>query len=357
MPQSISDLLVNRSCSMGYNNNIPGFFDYWFLARCAIPWRWVSVVLSILWLIFLNYLLISTTKSYFYKTISRLSSQISISSKIFGVTFLAISFVSGDFFVASAATYYGENDAALGGILGSTLFVLTVPAGAVMLADKESEISVYRRPFFRDLFFTLVCCLTVLLLWLKNKLEFWMSLIMLGIYILYLAVVIVGRYVYQKTEKQKRRRLGIIDETSDKEFFELAPGGNEKDQVSFLADVKGLSSDSEFLIETVESDPEENSGCMWECSFSSFTSHLSQFGNRLIWDGTTWSEKSTSSRFSYVLVLPTIILRNLTIPTGPDAQWSKGLLMVTFIVGPMWLLICTDCEDFFATTTQQSSWT
>lgn len=88
---------------------------------------------------FLNYLLISTTKNYFEKNTSRLSARISISSRVFGVTFLAISFVSGDFFVATAAVYYGEPDIALGGILGSTAFCLAIPIAAVILANTDAE--------------------------------------------------------------------------------------------------------------------------------------------------------------------------------------------------------------------------
>jgi Ca2+/Na+ antiporter len=56
---------------------------------------------------------------------------------MFGVTFLAISLVSGDFFVTTASVYYGETDIALGGILGSTIFCLTLPLAATILGNRE----------------------------------------------------------------------------------------------------------------------------------------------------------------------------------------------------------------------------
>jgi hypothetical protein len=47
-----------------------------------------------------------------------------------------------------------------------------------------------------------------------------------------------GRYIFQKTKKDERRSIGIIDDASDTEFFELAQGGDKQGHVSFLADIQ-----------------------------------------------------------------------------------------------------------------------
>lgn len=42
--------------------------------------------------------------------------------------------------MATAGVYYGANDIALGGILGSVVFCLTVPIAAVILTNDTDEV-------------------------------------------------------------------------------------------------------------------------------------------------------------------------------------------------------------------------
>lgn len=60
----------------------------------------------------------------------------------------------------------------------------------------------------------------------------------------YLLVVAIGRYAFQKSKKIQRRSIGIIDDASDTEFFEMAQGGDERNHVSFLADIQVRASSS-----------------------------------------------------------------------------------------------------------------
>lgn len=63
----------------------------------------------------------------------------------------------------------------------------------------------------------------------------------------YLLFVVIARFVFQKSKKLQRRSIGIIDDASDTEFFELAQGGDERNHVSFLADIQVGTSANKLL--------------------------------------------------------------------------------------------------------------
>lgn len=76
---------------------------------------------------------------FFFKEISnfsRLSSKITLSSRLFGVTFISLSCISVDIFVAIAGVYHGEQDVIVGGIMGSTSFMLTIGIAMILISHR-----------------------------------------------------------------------------------------------------------------------------------------------------------------------------------------------------------------------------
>ena len=58
---------------------------------------------------------------------------------------------------------------------------------------------------------------------LPGEIAIWETVILLALYAVYIAIVIVGRYMYQRFKKQKRQEL---DSTGDKEHQSYTKQGS-----------------------------------------------------------------------------------------------------------------------------------
>ncbi|VDI21715.1 solute carrier family 24 (sodium/potassium/calcium exchanger), member 6 [Mytilus galloprovincialis] len=106
-----------------------------------------------------------------------------------------------DIFSAIAAVGNAKNgDAGLafGALLGAGVFVTTVVAGTIAII---CPFDAMQRPFLRDvIFYLLATFLTFTVLWQKEigKIE---AIGYILLYVLYVLIVVIGRYFYQKTKK------------------------------------------------------------------------------------------------------------------------------------------------------------
>jgi len=335
--RSIQSGIANRTCEDGYLR-VAGFIDYWWLAQCVIPKNdVVSILALVAWMLFLSYLLTST-QQYVSESVSRISSKITLSSRLFGVCFLSLSCIPNDQFVAIAGIYHGEQDMILAAILSSTSFMLTIGIAMILFYHKpDVHFKISRRPFLRDSFFLLLCGMIIGIFWHKKIITWWMSLILISIYVSYLVVVIGARLIFQQIRISQAHELGIIEDAN--EIFELGMSPDADEQaVMLLADMRG---GIDLKLEVMR-DEEETSVRCCHIEKAETQNHFRQFMGRLVWDGTEWNLKSIPMKIVFLLMLPIRILRNITIPAGVDAQWNKPIVLVNTFMSPLFILVATE---------------
>ena len=98
-------------------------------------------------------------------------------------------------------------------IAGAGIFVTTIVVGAVTITK---PFSLTQRPFLRDIIFYMFAAFwTFYLLW-TGSVNIYHAVGFVAFYAFYVAVVIIGRIVFQKWKKRRRnKRLGTGDIPSE----------------------------------------------------------------------------------------------------------------------------------------------
>ncbi|CAG2251403.1 NCKX6 [Mytilus edulis] len=180
-----------------------GFIDYLKFTYCNFnsSLRPLALIILFVWWVFLFIGLAVTADDYFCPSLTVISKTLHLSHNIAGVTFLAFGNGAPDIFSAIAAVGNAKNgDAGLafGALLGAGVFVTTVVAGTIAII---CPFDAMQRPFLRDvIFYLLATFLTFTVLWQKEigKIE---AIGYILLYVLYVLIVVIGRYFYQKTKK------------------------------------------------------------------------------------------------------------------------------------------------------------
>eukprot|EP00040_Diaphanoeca_grandis_P022589 m.121796 g.121796 ORF g.121796 m.121796 type:complete len:803 (+) comp28879_c0_seq2:256-2664(+) len=186
-----------------------GFIQYLQIPYCtfngSVP---AGMVLMILWIFVLFIALGTTAEDFFCPALSVISDTLSLSDNVAGVTFLAFGNGAPDIFsvITSISNSPGNEGAslALGSLAGAGIFVTTVVVGLVAYTV---PFKLTRRPFLRDVATYLTATTMTLIVLADGKIDIYESLGMVGIYVIYVIVVIVGRKIYQSG---KQRRLDRV---------------------------------------------------------------------------------------------------------------------------------------------------
>eukprot|EP00117_Sycon_ciliatum_P043328 scpid43819/ scgid31388/ Sodium/potassium/calcium exchanger 6; Na(+)/K(+)/Ca(2+)-exchange protein 6; Solute carrier family 24 member 6 len=185
------------SCSTG------GFIPYLSLVNCSLPTvKPVAYIVLFVWLLFLFVSLGTTAEDFFCPALTTISQTLGLSQNIAGVTFLAIGNGAPDIFSAFAAIQQakdGDAGLAIGALFGAGVFVTTTVVGAICITR---SFALTQRPFLRDVIFYLAAVFwTFYVLW-NHEMSTWQAAGFIGLYVFYVLVVIVGRYVYVKRKKR-----------------------------------------------------------------------------------------------------------------------------------------------------------
>uniref|UniRef100_A0A6B2L1D4 Sodium/calcium exchanger membrane region domain-containing protein n=1 Tax=Arcella intermedia TaxID=1963864 RepID=A0A6B2L1D4_9EUKA len=312
--------------------------------NCALDSTFISFILLTLWLLYLQYILISTTHQYFGNAVAFLTESLRNLEKGSGSVFLGLTFVSGDFFISTAASYHMANDVAIGGVVGGVFLMLTIGIGLSVFLSKDKSHRFNRRPLFRDVLFMVISTITLAVFWLKNNIQIWGCVIILAVYVVYLVTIFLGRYIHQTYKNTSIKEMGIEDPDlilmNDNLHITTE---TDLENVLFLADMEENPSTGKSLVFNQPDDEQESA-----------PQHFRQFWKDLIYDGSEWEEKSIIQKILFLLVVPSVIVRNLTIPTGAGISWSKPLFMLNCFASPLFLLVVTETTDLsFPTPTIQ----
>jgi Ca2+/Na+ antiporter len=116
----------------------------------------------------------------------------------YGVTFLAFGNGAPDVFSAIAAVGNakdGDAGLAFGALFGAGVFVSTVVVGIICFICPFNSV---QRPLLRDLIFFMIAGFWAFVVIWGGKIALWETLGFLFLYVVYILVVVLGRYVNQK---------------------------------------------------------------------------------------------------------------------------------------------------------------
>jgi len=211
-----------------------GLIHYLKFVYCVLPNALpVADAFLFVWIAYLFVCLAITAEDYFCPALTTISKMLKLSQNVAGVTFLALGNGSPDIFSCIVALGSGSLETtflAFGAMFGAGLFVNTVVVGAVTISQDSYVLA--RRPFFRDCIFYLAAIYWTWYNCYNGKLSLGTGIGYIVLYVFYVVLVILGRFVFQRFIKT-RAFSGLATEVNPNIDTGYAASGNDQD---FLRD-------------------------------------------------------------------------------------------------------------------------
>ncbi|KAH3764856.1 sodium/calcium exchanger protein [Pelomyxa schiedti] len=315
-----------------------GLIDYEVFTYCALgkDLQWLSLVLMALWLLFLTYMLLSTTDQFYCETMAKLSDCFGLSPYIAGVVFLSIGNSAPTVFVATSAVSHGAPQLATNVVIGSGLFLMMVVLGCI--AFFKEKLSISRRPFFRDTaYYTLSMMVLTVLLYL-GRIFTWGCIVIFVAFLIYMSALIAVRFVRQlkiKRNTESSHRL-LPDPSYDiQDDDELSPILNE---VVFLANFRGWGPRNRSS--PIRTSPGYQGTLVFHGDLhtpSRFTRFFQRFSSAIRWDDKTRLQKAV-----YIFFAPSVFIRHCSIPPLSMKYFGATFSLATScILGPLLALLAS----------------
>lgn len=185
------------------------YIEQYFCAKPkARPWTFAGLVA---WLIFLFSTIGISASDFFCPNLATVAQTLGLDESVAGVTFLAFGNGSPDVFSTFSAMRSNTGSLAVGELFGAASFIVTCVVGSMCIIR---PFKVERFPFLRDVgFFFTAVILVIVVLW-DGKLLLWETLILVGLYFIYVCVVVIGSWWDKKQEARKTREALIRNEYS-----------------------------------------------------------------------------------------------------------------------------------------------
>ncbi|CAF0867594.1 unnamed protein product [Brachionus calyciflorus] len=261
------------------------------------------------------------------------------------LVFLFISLgVTADTFAIAAVGNAKGGDAGLafGALFGAGIFISTIIVGTICFISPFYSV---QRPLLRDIVFFIAAGFWLFVVIWDGKIVLWETLGFLLLYVFYIFVVLIGRFVNQRI----KIRRGIVSKRSD---FSSEAIIREREN-SPRASVNVARADFETENEAEEEyENEELTRPLLsrthieelpEVGFSQKDAFLMTF---IPIEKSEWEEANLFFKLIMVVKAPIIILLKLTIPLvdydGPNHNWNKITTMINAILAPMFMVFTTE---------------
>lgn len=324
--------------------------------------------------------MIKTAERYLVPSLKQIIKLFNISAPVAGVTFLALANGAPDITSIIVSVFSGSSDFGLGEPLSSgTLVTSIVFAFCALLAPSNIQLDI---SFIRDLGTYLIGVIFVGISVLSSgSVSTWQSVVCLLIYIVYIVLVVGGRYLYvffrwvrkkvisrneKKRRKQEEERAKLESITSSISLpslveVELLERNQQEHELmisygftSFNHSRDGPKSIRTWSPTTLLLNDEPSSFSLTTASVTAFEAYfvlgnaedipeieMDKLDNILIrfmkWLGIfdlPWYQK-----LLFFFELPFIFIRNLTIPKADPSEWSKFFAVMNPIFTPMFLTL------------------
>jgi len=163
------------------------------------------------------YLLAKVVDDYFVDSLDKIAANLKMSSDAAGATLMAVGSSAPELFVALFAVLRPGDHAAIGigNIVGSAIFNVLAIIGAVAIV-KKSKIA--WQAVIRDLTFYAIAVLLLLFLFSNETVELSDALILIGIYIIYVIVVLFWRKIFKYKDPNEIKQI-ITKENTKSSFI------------------------------------------------------------------------------------------------------------------------------------------
>ncbi|XP_061196884.1 mitochondrial sodium/calcium exchanger protein-like [Saccostrea echinata] len=352
--QSVGDSDSDADCSYVHNVNKSerchftkttddcsideGFIDYTVFSYCQFSAALLPLALIILfiWWLFLFIGLAITADDYFCPALTVISKTLHLSHNIAGVTFLAFGNGAPDIFSAIAAignAKNGEAGLAFGALLGAGVFVTAVVAGTIAIIHPFDAM---QRPFLRDIVFYLAAVFwTFVTMWDKKitKIE---AIGFILLYIFYVLVVVLGRYIYQKIKGPVMviGEISVKNEDEDHTASDVEDKNRDNEREPLLTNRhEDTKSSVNILTDSSESREEDRS------PFQLFLSAINPI------DTENWAEMGIFKRIYEVFKCPMVFLLVITTPVVDYDEelhkWNRYLNSLQLTTGLVFASLAT----------------
>ncbi|XP_064613069.1 mitochondrial sodium/calcium exchanger protein-like [Liolophura sinensis] len=195
--------------------NDQGFVSYTNVLYCHFAGNLLplGVTLLFFWWLFLFVGLAVTADDFFCPSLKVISKTLRLSDNVAGVTFLAFGNGAPDIFSSIAAignSKNGDAGLAFGALFGAGVFVTSAVAGTIAII---CPFDAMQRPFLRDVIFYLVAVFWAFEILWDKVIQQYEAIGFIVLYVVYVIVVIVGRYVYQRHKRFVREGLSTTHTT------------------------------------------------------------------------------------------------------------------------------------------------
>lgn len=326
---------TQRCFFVEHNDNcqdVDGFINYVEILYCTFsPSLFpLAVLLYILWLVLLFIALALSADDFFCPSLEIISKTLRLSQNIAGVTILAFGNGAPDIFSAMAGISAARPELVFGSLFGAGVFVTTVVAGAVCVTK---PFKLMERPFLRDLSFYIMSAFWAFFVFYKGKIHLYDSLGFLGLYGIYIVVVVGGRYVHQKIRQREEDRRPFSTQVDEDEIdceITAPPIDN-----SIIAQHRPTSVGEPPEVRMV---PEHTAGM-------TIMEHLQQLAEALNpIDREEWGDQSSGWmvyfwRIYSIIKAPLVVLFRLTVPVVDKEKerhnWTQYLSIINCVLGPV----------------------
>ncbi|CAH3045249.1 unnamed protein product [Pocillopora meandrina] len=312
-----------------------------------------------IWLVFLFITLGLTADDYLCPSLTVISRTLGINQNIAGVTFLAFGNGAPDIFSSLAGfTQNGDQSGVqlvIQALFGAGIFVTTVVVGVISFISKDLALT--NRPFIRDVLFYLGAVSLAFITLHRKKITTPLAIGFIAFYVVYIAVVIIARYIYQGW-KRKAVKVDIQPDSeiaSSREFFDISNLAGARRQLGAGGDASEHSSWASST--NSENVPRRNNISLTSYSMNSEEDLTLLGGKRKISarrkfllglvpiDHEDWNRSNFFKKCFMIFKAPAVFCLNLTIPVvdydEEEHNWNKWLNVLHCLTMPVFGVVAT----------------
>lgn len=321
-------------CSSG------GFIEYieFFYCSCGRVPLLGYMVLG-LWLVALFYMLGNTATDFFCCSLEMLANLLKLAPTVAGATLLPLGNGAPDVF-ASVAAFLGADSGQIGmnGVLGGAVFVTCVVVGSICLFVGDTGVSIDHFCFVRDVSFFLFTLASLCVILVVGKLNLWGAVGFVSIYFVYVFSIAVKEVLRKSRKKDDIESMTPLYPVLESICVE---DNSVRQPLLDRESDTGLAGDSGFFPAT-----------QWMC-----TKNVSVYADQALvksveapgplwgWDEGIETSKSCCRFILFLLELPLLLPRRLTIPIVDENRWSRGFAIASAILAPILLAFLWNFQE------------
>ncbi|KAJ7170645.1 Sodium/calcium exchanger protein-domain-containing protein [Mycena crocata] len=175
----------------------------------------------IVWLVFLFSTLGISASDFFTPNLATIAQLLGLDENVAGVTFLAFGNGSPDVFSTFSAMRANSGSLAIGELLGAASFIVSCVVGSMCIIKPfQLNRAMY---FLRDVGFMFTAVTLLLVILWDGSIRFWEAAVMIALYVIYVAVVVLGTWWEGRQERRRAHEAMVRSEYAESDTSPSSP--------------------------------------------------------------------------------------------------------------------------------------